>query len=608
MASINYSLFIKLIILQVFIPTIISQESLADLSDYDYPSAEISNDIINVAIMGTNDIHGEIFPNIFQSPENTTLASGGATNIYSYVEALREEYGKYFLWFDGGDQFQGTMECMLSEGSIMKDFYNSAKLDGIAIGNHEFDYGIEKLKQHIESENFTTLCANLYDKKEKKYIWEEGMWKNVKPYKVYTLGGGSENNIEIKIGVIGLATAETITFTSTDLSNYIFDNYFDVTKRWADYLRNVEKVDAVILLTHFGPRCPLEPEEKMKLMIRNKETVQKECDPDQEIMPFLKRIESEELKIDALIGAHVHDVVHHWINGIPCIESSGAGFFHILHLPFKINEDRKSVTIQNNDIKIEGPVPVCEKIWRDTKDCTYRENEPASKMNNILYHNHELKENKNLKKDLNKWYEIIEPKMKNILAVTNTEIKLNEEEETILTNLINDIGKNICGADICFYNLGGLRHSWHKGGITEIDVFKMFPFNNTWNMFEMTGEEVIRMFKELNSGVIYPSTGLVQTYIKKDMKNVLRDIELWDGKKKSKIDLKKTYKVCTNNFLAEGGTGMNKVRKWYDLRNLKECGIIRDSMVLYFKKMKVINEEFFIDKNNPNLIFLDSNE
>ena len=115
--------------------------------------------------------------------------------------------------------------------------------------------------------------------------------------------------------------------------------------------------------------------------------------------------------------------------------------------------------------------------------------------------------------------------MKNILAVTYTEIKLNEEEETILTNLINDIGKNICGADICFYNLGGLRHSWHKGGITEIDVFKMFPFNNTWNMFEMTGEEVIRMFKELNSGVIFPSTDLIQTYIKKNIKNVLRDFE-----------------------------------------------------------------------------------
>ena len=66
----------------------------------------------------------------------------------------------------------------------------------------------------------------------------------------------------------------------------------------------------------------------------------------------------------------------------------------------------------------------------------------------------------------------------------------------------------------------------------------MFPFNNTWSMFEIAGEEVIRLFRELNNGVIYPATGLIQTYIKKDMKNVLRDIELWDGNKKSKINLK----------------------------------------------------------------------
>ena len=155
MVSINNTLFLKLIILQIFF-SLISSETIENLSEYKYPSAEISDNIINVAIMGTNDINGEIFPNIFQYQGNTTLESGGATNIYSYVEALREEYDKYFLWFDGGDQFQGTMECMLSEGGIMKDFYNSAKLDGIAIGNHEFDYGIEKLKKHIESENFIT--------------------------------------------------------------------------------------------------------------------------------------------------------------------------------------------------------------------------------------------------------------------------------------------------------------------------------------------------------------------------------------------------------------------------------------------------------------------
>ena len=601
MVPFKFSILLELFIFLINFSNISS--SNVKLSDYDYPAPGISDDIIRVAIMGTNDIHGEIFPNIFQSPENTTLASGGATNIYSYVKALRNEWKDYFLWFDGGDQFQGTMECMLSEGSIMKDYYNYVNLSAIAIGNHEFDYGIEKLKEHIESENFPTLCANLYDKQKQKYIWEEGMWKNVKPYEIYNLG----TNPTIKIGVIGLATAETITFTSTDLSNYSFNNYFDVTKRWADYLRNEKGVDAVILLTHFGPKCPQEPEEKMILRMRNKDTPQKECDPDQEIMSFLKRVESEELKIDALIGAHVHDVVHHWIHGIPCIESSGAGYFHILYLPFKIKSDG-TVAIQNNDIEIEGPVPVCEKIWEDTKTCIYKEDVPASNMKTILFHGLELEEDKNLLKELDGWYQILKPKMLNTLATTNTEVSLKGEEETILTNLINDIGRAITGADICFYNLGGLRHSWHKGGITEIDVFKMFPFNNTWNMFDMTGEEVIRMFRELNSGVIYPSTGLVQTYIKKNMKNILRDIELWDGIKKTKIDLQKTYKVCTNNFLAEGGTGMNKVRKWYDLRNLKECGIIRDTMVQYFKKMEIINEEFFVDSKNPNLIFLDNKE
>ena len=103
--------------------------------------------------------------------------------------------------------------------------------------------------------------------------------------------------------------------------------------------------------------------------------------------------------------------------------------------------------------------------------------------------------------------------MLNILATKYADISLNEEKETILTNLVYDIGRAITGADICFYNLGGIRHSWHKGRITEIDIFKMFPFNNTWSMFEIAGEEVIRLFRELNSGVIYPATNLIQTYI-----------------------------------------------------------------------------------------------
>ena len=575
------------------------------MSNYEYPSP-IPSDIINVAIMSTSDIHGAVFPNRFQAPNDTLLYSGGVINMYSYVKALRKEWQNYFLWLDGGDQFQGTMEVMLSEGEIMKDYYNYVKLDGIAIGNHEFDYGIERLKQYIEKEKYPTLCANLFDKKAQKYIWEEGMWKNVEPYHIYTLGG--EGQPKIRLGVIGLATAETVLYTSTDLSDYIFDNYYDVTKRWTDHLRLKEKVDAVILLVHFGPNCPLEPEEKLKLKIRDKNTVQKECREKEEIMPFLKKLESEELKIDAILGAHIHDIVHHWIRGIPVIETAnGANYFHVLYLPFKVNENG-GVTLQNNDIKIEGPVPVCEKIWPDTKECSYRGNEPTTNMKKISYHNSILETDQGIIQALDNWYTITKPKLENIIARTDTEITLNGQEESVLTNLVNDIGKIITGADICFYNMGSLSHSWHVGGITEIDVFKMFSFNNTWNVFDMTGEEVIKMFKELNINDIYPATGITQTYVKKNMKNYLRDIELWDGIKKSKIELDKTYKVCTNDFLASGGIQMRKIREWYDLRNLEIHGIIRDDMVKYFKSMKVIKREYYIDEKNPNLIILKEDE
>ena len=112
------------------------------------------------------------------------------------------------------------------------------------------------------------------------------------------------------------------------------------------------------------------------------------------------------------------------------------------------------------------------------------------------------------------------------------------------------------------------------------------------------------MFKELNINDIYPASGIIQTYLRKNMKNYLRNIELWNRIKKSKIEPNKIYKICTNNFLTEGRIKMRKIREWYDLRNLEIHGIIRDDIVTYFKTMKIIKKEFFIDEKNPNLIFL----
>ena len=536
----------------------------------------------------TNDFHGGIFPNQFTDSNNKKYKNGGALNLYSYAKILKQQWEKQILWVDGGDQFQGTMECMLSDCKIMKEYFNKAGLDAIGLGNHDFDYGIDYLKNYIKEQNFPVLAANVKDSKTGKYLYEE--WDNIKPYEIYNF----TDKQNIKIGVIGLATQLSISKSSGDISSLIFEDYYTITKKWENYLRNEKKVHAVLLLTHFGPKCENEDEEKMILKMRDVNTQQRECEESFEIMSFLEQIKNDKnITIDGVVSAHVHDIVHHWISGIPVIESSGSDYFNVLYLPFKINKD-ETITLQTNKIVIEGPIPVCEKLWPDSKNCAYKY-EDSSVMESFKFHDRLVTVDEELSNDLKFWSDIINKKLENELCLDNN-------KETLLTNFVNDIGKIVTNSDICFYNLGGIRSTWYKGMINEIDLFRMFPFNNTWVNFEMTGEEVYHMFQDLASNAIYPNSGTLQTFNYLNNVYTLKNLLVWDGMEEKPLEPQKTYKICTNDFLANGGSGMGKVRKWYtNLRNKKDFGIVRESFLKFLKKMKPIKKEKFVDENYPRI-------
>ena len=130
----------------------------------------------------------------------------------------------------------------------------------------------------------------------------------------------------------------------------------------------------------------------------------------------------------------------------------------------------------------------------------------------------------------------------------------------------------------------------------------MFPFNNTWVRFEMTGEEVYHMFQNLAGSVIYPFSGTLQTFSYINKYYTMKNLLIWDGEVEKPLEPKKTYKICTNDFLANGGSGMGKVRKWYtQLRNKKDYGIIRELLYNFLKKMKPITKEKFVDENYPRI-------
>ena len=566
-----------------------------NLSDYNFPKKEDSGRVHTVAILGTNDFHGQIFPTQFSDSNKKRFKNGGALYLNSYAKILKEQWGDQFLWLDGGDQFQGSVECMLSDGTIMRDYYNKAGLQGIGLGNHDFDYGLDYLKNFIKKQNFPILAANVRYTNG-KYLYED--WDNLFAYKIYEIP--ITTDAIIKIGVIGLASKISPSQTSTDISNLTFEDYYQVTKYWENYLRKTKNVHAVLLLTHFGPNCENDKEDKMILQMRDSSIYQRECKESEEIMSFLEQIKNDsEMKIDGVIAAHVHDIVHHWISDIPVIESSGSDYFNVLYLPFRINQD--SIVIQTNKISIEGPVPVCEKLWPDSKNCEYRY-EDSSLMEDFIFHGKAVNLDQDLLNELKKWSDINDKKIENDLCETKDDMFIDDVKETLLTNFVNDVGRIITDSDVCFFNLGGIRSTWHKGNINEIDLFRMFPFNNTWVRFEMTGEEVYHMFQNLAGSVIYPFSGTLQTFSYINKYYTMKNLLIWDGEIEKPLEPKKTYKVCTNDFLANGGSGMGKVRKWYkDLRNKKDFGIIRELLLNYLKKMKPITKEKFVDEDYPRI-------
>ena len=79
------------------------------------------------------------------------------------INIIKNEYEGNVLYLDGGDQFQGGIESskLISSGKIMNDFYGIMKINGSAIGNHEFDFGPSFLFPFMSAKDAPNLAANL---------------------------------------------------------------------------------------------------------------------------------------------------------------------------------------------------------------------------------------------------------------------------------------------------------------------------------------------------------------------------------------------------------------------------------------------------------------
>ncbi|MFJ9045211.1 bifunctional metallophosphatase/5'-nucleotidase [Streptomyces sp. NPDC102347] len=161
-----------------------------------------------LTVMGTTDLHGHVFNwDYFKDAEyrDTDGNAQGLARVSTLVNRIRKERGREnTLLLDAGDTIQGTpltyyyakVDPITAEGGPvhpMAQAMNAIGYDAVALGNHEFNYGIETLRKFEEQCDFPLLGANALDATTLKpafpaYFIKKFHVKGAPPVKVAVLG------------------------------------------------------------------------------------------------------------------------------------------------------------------------------------------------------------------------------------------------------------------------------------------------------------------------------------------------------------------------------------------------------------------------------------
>jgi len=95
---------------------------------------------LTLRVLHTNDVHGRLLPQ-----EVDGRPAGGSAVLAAHFDSARVRAEGPTVLVDGGDVMQGTAISNLSWGRATIDVFNALGYDGVAVGNHEFDWGIDTL-------------------------------------------------------------------------------------------------------------------------------------------------------------------------------------------------------------------------------------------------------------------------------------------------------------------------------------------------------------------------------------------------------------------------------------------------------------------------------
>lgn len=198
-------------------------------------SSFTAEDVKQITILHTNDVHSHIDPFPSDDPRNPNM--GGVARRAALIETIRKD-AENVLLLDAGDIFQGTPYFNYYGGELEFKLMSMMKYDLSTIGNHDFDNGIPGLYAQMPHAKFDFISAN-YDFKN---TMMDGL---VKPYKIFVKNG-------VKIGVFGLGVKLDGLVDKKMYGETVYNDPVEVSQDMVRILKHEQKCDLVICLSHLG--------------------------------------------------------------------------------------------------------------------------------------------------------------------------------------------------------------------------------------------------------------------------------------------------------------------------------------------------------------------
>ncbi|MCM1183868.1 MAG: bifunctional metallophosphatase/5'-nucleotidase [Roseburia sp.] len=506
-----------------------------------------------LVVIHTNDMHGHYEKN----EEEGTLGMSSVRALKGYYE----RQGANVLLLDAGDFSQGTNLVNYYKGLDAIYFMNAAGYDAATLGNHEFDFGFDALLEMAAAADFPILDANIISKETGEPYFGDN--------KIFTFS-------DMTVGVFGLDTPETQTKASP--KNVKDVTFLDDAQLYACAQEQVNELkaagcDYVICIGHLGV-----DEESMG---------RRSID-----------VAAQVTGIDLFIDGHSHTRIDGGmdVNGTKIVSTGN----YLESIGVVIYDGKTTTASLVSDMFKFGGCPDMDAFVKTFAD-------------------------------------IVNEAYAGTFATTTSQLNGNRApgvrtEETNLGDFAADAYKYIAQTyadendmdmtiDAAIQNGGGIRATIEPGDISMDTLYTVFPYGNTISIVTVTGEELLEAleascfacpdalggFPQV-SGIVFTIDTTVpyaqgaqypdSTYFAPAAPGSRVTIESVGGKD---FDLKATYNIAVNNFMADGG---DTYYVFAQSANVIETGVVdAEGLISYVNSLNgVIGDEYAASKGNITII------